>query len=69
MEPAVVKALNTFFNPKEFMSGMIYPCVELEGMAQQKGFLSNSFSTEIIINENGLRFYVDIETGQKTAIF
>jgi 23S rRNA (cytosine1962-C5)-methyltransferase len=38
-------------------------------MPQQKGFLSAPFDTKIIINENGLRFNVDIENGQKTGYF
>ncbi|HAN38128.1 MAG TPA: rRNA large subunit methyltransferase I, partial [Chitinophagaceae bacterium] len=42
---------------------------ELEGLQQQKGFLTEPFPTEIIINENGLKFYVDIENGQKTGYF
>ena len=38
-------------------------------MQQKKGFLSDPFDTNIIINENGLRFNVDIENGQKTGYF
>jgi 23S rRNA (cytosine1962-C5)-methyltransferase len=38
-------------------------------MAQQKGFLSAPFDTNIILNENGLKFHVDIENGQKTGYF
>ena len=45
------------------------PVRELEGMPQQKGFLSAPFDTNIIINENGLKFNVDIENGQKTGYF
>jgi 23S rRNA (cytosine1962-C5)-methyltransferase len=41
----------------------------LEGLEQQKGFLSAPFDTNIIINENGLKFNVDIENGQKTGYF
>jgi 23S rRNA (cytosine1962-C5)-methyltransferase len=45
------------------------PVRELEGLAEQKGFLSRPFDTKIIINENGLKFHVDIENGQKTGYF
>jgi len=45
------------------------PVRELEGLQQQKGFLSDPFPTEIMINENGLKFYVDVENGQKTGHF
>jgi 23S rRNA (cytosine1962-C5)-methyltransferase len=45
------------------------PVRELEGLLQQKGFLSAPFDTNLIINENGLKFNVDIENGQKTGYF
>ncbi len=45
------------------------PVRELEGMPQQKGFLSAPFDTKIVIRENGLHLYVDIENGQKTGYF
>src|SRR5690606_10386050 len=41
----------------------------LEDMQQIKGFLSEPFDTNIVINENGLKFNVDIENGQKTGYF
>ncbi|HYC27244.1 MAG TPA: class I SAM-dependent methyltransferase, partial [Chitinophagaceae bacterium] len=45
------------------------PVRELEGLPQQKGFLSAPFDPKIIINENGLKFNVDVENGQKTGYF
>jgi 23S rRNA (cytosine1962-C5)-methyltransferase len=68
-KPAIVKALQTIFNPKGIYERNDVPVRELEGMEQQKGFLSAPFETKIIINENGLQFYVDIENGQKTGYF
>ena len=68
-KPAIVKALETLFNPKGIYERNDVPVRELEGLPQQKGFLSAPFDTKIIINENGLRFYVDIENGQKTGYF
>ena len=43
----------------------------LEGMEQTKGWLfcSGSESTETVITENGIRYYVDFENGQKTGFF
>jgi 23S rRNA (cytosine1962-C5)-methyltransferase len=38
-------------------------------MQQFKLFLSEPFDTNIIINENGLKFHVDIVNGQKTGYF
>ncbi|OLY93717.1 23S rRNA (cytosine1962-C5)-methyltransferase [Cnuella takakiae] len=68
-KPAIVKALNTVFQPKGIYERNDVPVRELEGLPQQKGFLSAPFDTKIIINENGLKFHVDIENGQKTGYF
>jgi 23S rRNA (cytosine1962-C5)-methyltransferase len=68
-KPAIVKALNTLFSPKGIYERNDVPVRELEGLPQQKGFLSAPFDTKIIINENGLKFHVDIENGQKTGYF
>jgi len=66
---AIVAALEKIFSPKGIYERNDVPVRELEGMAQQKGFLSAPFDTNIIINENGLKFHVDIENGQKTGYF
>jgi len=66
---AIVAALKTIFNPKGIYERNDVPVRELEGLAQQKGFLTDPFPTEIIIKENDLQFYVNIETGQKTGYF
>ena len=68
-KPSIIKALNTIFKPKGIYERNDVPVRELEGLPQQKGFLSEPFDTKIIINENGLRFYIDIENGQKTGYF
>ena len=68
-KPALVKALETIFRPRGIYERNDVPVRELEGLPQQKGFLSAPFDTRIIINENGLRFHVDIENGQKTGYF
>lgn len=68
-KPAIVDALQKIFQPKGIYERNDVPVRELEGLTQQKGFLSAPFDTNIIINENGLKFYVDIENGQKTGYF
>ncbi|HNF30557.1 MAG TPA: class I SAM-dependent rRNA methyltransferase, partial [Chitinophagaceae bacterium] len=68
-KPAITKALQQIFNPKGIYERNDVPVRELEGLTQQKGFLSEPFNTNIIINENGLKFNVDIENGQKTGYF
>jgi len=68
-KPAIVKALGRIFHPKGIYERNDVPVRELEGLPQIKGFLSAPFDTNIIINENGLKFHVDIENGQKTGYF
>lgn len=68
-KPTLVKALETVFKPKGIYERNDVPVRELEGLSQQKGFLSQPFDTKIIINENGLKFHVDLENGQKTGYF
>ncbi len=66
---AIVKALQAIFNPKGIYERNDVPVRELEGLEQKKGFLTEPFNTDVIINENGLRFNVDIKNGQKTGYF
>lgn len=68
-KPAIVNALQKVFDPKGIFERNDVPVRELEGLPQQKGFLSEPFDPKIIINENGLRFHVDLENGQKTGYF
>lgn len=65
----IVKAIETIFQPKGIYERNDVPVREVEGLPQQKGFLSAPFDTNIILNENGLKFHVDIENGQKTGYF
>jgi 23S rRNA (cytosine1962-C5)-methyltransferase len=66
---AIVASLRAIFKPKGIYERNDVPVRELEGLEQKKGFLSEPFDPNIIINENGLRFTVDIENGQKTGYF
>ena len=68
-KPAIVKALQEIFSPKGIYERNDVPVRELEGLTQQKGFLTEPFDTNILINENGFKFNVDIENGQKTGYF
>src|SRR5215831_4119906 len=54
-KPAIIQALEKIFQPKGIYERNDVPVRELEGLPQQKGFLSAPFDTQIIINENGLR--------------
>lgn len=42
---------------------------EQEGMKREKGFLSEPFDTKVQIVENGVKYMVDVEDGQKTGFF
>ncbi len=68
-KPAIVKALISIFNPKGIYERNDVPVRELEGMSQVKGPLYGDFDPNILINENGLKFHVDLENGQKTGYF
>ena len=38
-------------------------------MERVKGFLGEAFDTQVLIKENGVKYYVDVENGQKTGFF
>lgn len=40
-----------------------------EGMERYKGFLGEPFDTKVMITENGVKYLVDVEEGQKTGFF
>ena len=65
----IVEALEKIFSPKGIYERNDVPVRELEGLEQKKGFLSKPFQTRIPIVENGLKFLVDVEHGQKTGYF
>jgi 23S rRNA (cytosine1962-C5)-methyltransferase len=59
---------------EEFAAAGVYerndaPVRLLEGLEEIKGFLSPVFETNLLIEENGIRFHVDIAHGQKTGFF
>ncbi len=68
-KPAIVAAIEKIFSPKGIYERNDVPVRELEGLTQQKGFLSAEFDTSIIIKENGVSFNIDIANGQKTGYF
>jgi 23S rRNA (cytosine1962-C5)-methyltransferase len=68
-KPAIVEALTRIFQPIGIYERNDVPVRELEGLPQQKGYLSAPFDPKIIIQENGLRLHVDLENGQKTGYF
>ena len=68
-KPTIVSALQQIFLTDKIYERNDVPVRELEGMTQQKGFLSPPFDTKIIIRENGINMEIDLENGQKTGYF
>lgn len=61
--------LTRHFKPKGIYERNDVPVRVLEGLQEQKGFLSQPFPTQIEIDEYGVRFRFDIAEGQKTGFF
>ncbi len=65
----IVSLLTELFHPDGIFERNDVPVRELEGLPQQKGFLTAEFPTLITVRENGFPFYADIANGQKTGFF
>jgi 23S rRNA (cytosine1962-C5)-methyltransferase len=65
----IVKLLTDEYNAKGVYERSDARVRELEGMQQTKGFLTEPFDTNLEIVENGVKYHVDIENGQKTGFF
>lgn len=68
-KPIIVKLLVEEYGAKGVYERSDANVRELEGMEQTKGFLTEPFDTMIQITENGVKYTVDIENGQKTGFF
>jgi 23S rRNA (cytosine1962-C5)-methyltransferase len=65
----IVEILNDIIAPRGIYERNDVPVRELEGLPQKKGFLSEPFDTNVLMVENGVKFLVDVENGQKTGFF
>ncbi|MDF3003481.1 MAG: class SAM-dependent rRNA methyltransferase [Bacillota bacterium] len=65
----IIEILNDVIKPRGIYERNDVPIRELEGLSQQKGFLSDPFDTKVLMSENGVKFLVDVENGQKTGFF
>jgi len=65
----IIEILNDIIKPRGIFERNDVPVRELEGLSQQKGFLSSPFDTRVEMMENGVKFLVDVENGQKTGFF
>jgi 23S rRNA (cytosine1962-C5)-methyltransferase len=65
----IIDILNDIIKPAGIYERNDITVRELEGLEQKKGFLSEPFDTMVEMRENGVRFIVDVENGQKTGFF
>ncbi|MCX7923408.1 MAG: class I SAM-dependent rRNA methyltransferase [Clostridia bacterium] len=65
----IVDILNDIIRPAGIYERNDVPVRELEGLDQRKGFLKGTFDTKVEMIENGVKFIVDVENGQKTGFF
>lgn len=65
----IVKLLVEIINPDGIFERNDVYVRELEGLPQKKGYLYGKFDTLQQFEENGIRFFIDLENGQKTGYF
>ncbi|MGL4742144.1 MAG: class I SAM-dependent rRNA methyltransferase, partial [Sarcina sp.] len=65
----IVDILTNEFGAKGIYERSDIKTREIEGLEQTKGFLTDPFDTDIEITENGVKYIVDLENGQKTGFF
>lgn len=65
----IIRILVQIFNPKGIFERSDTPSREKEGLKQFKGLIYGTLDERVIITENGLKMYVDLENGQKTGYF
>jgi 23S rRNA (cytosine1962-C5)-methyltransferase len=65
----IVDILNDIIKPAGIFERNDVPVRELEGLDQRKGYLSDEFNPKVLMIENGVKFNVDLENGQKTGFF
>ncbi len=65
----IVDILKDLIKPSGIYERNDIPVRRLEGLEEIKGFLSGEFDTRVEMTENGIKFMVDVENGQKTGYF
>ena len=74
LKPLILKKLNMILEEDGIKIRGIYERSDAkvrlqEGMERFKGFIGESFDTKVEITENGIKYLVDVEEGQKTGFF
>ena len=65
----IVDALAQELSPRGIYERNDVPVRELEGLSQQTGLLFGEVPDRVEMQENGVRFLVDVKEGQKTCFF
>ena len=65
----IVDILVELTNCKGIYERSDMPVREKEGLEQTKGYLYGNFDPRVLVEEDGIKFIVDIENGQKTGYF
>ena len=65
----IIDSLVKVFNPKGIYERSDVQVREKEGLKEFKGPIYGDFNPKVIIEENGIKMYVDMENGQKTGYF
>lgn len=65
----IVKALKKNFNPLAIYKRNDVAVRAQEGLPLEKGFAGNAIGTQVRIEENRVRFAVDVENGHKTGFY
>lgn len=65
----IVDALAQELSPRGIYERNDVPVRELEGLSQQTGLLFGEVPDRVEMQENGVRFLVDVKEGQKTGFF
>lgn len=65
----IASILKKEFSPRGIYERNDVPVRKLEGLEEQKGFLTEPFPTKFEIEEHGVKFKIDVENGQKTGYF
>jgi 23S rRNA (cytosine1962-C5)-methyltransferase len=69
LKPLLVELLKELFSPRAILERNDSRVRELEGLKQQSGMLCGEEPGEMICEENGLKFFFNLLTGQKTGAF
>lgn len=69
LRPLIRQILIDLIQPKAIYEKSTSNARRLEGLPDAQGFLYGSCDDEILVKENGIRFCISLEKGQKTGFF